>query len=123
MTFLSFLYTKKDKGKYDMMPKGRCLKVTTRVFARRRRKEMRQKRRRAMTRADEAGVMRSSRGLAAPGSWKRQGGPSLGASAGSSALGHHDHLRTVSRAGGGWMSVVFSHPFGVLSYSCPRTLV
>ena len=59
----------------------------------------------------------------APGSWKRQGGPSLGASAGSSALGHHDHLRTVSRAGGGWMSVVFSHPFGVLSYSCPRTLV
>ena len=34
---------------------------------------MRQKRQRAMTRADEAGVMRSSRGLAAPGSWKRKG--------------------------------------------------
>lgn len=49
------------------------LKVTTRIFARRRRREMRQKRQRAMTRAAEAGVMQSSRGLAAPRSWKRQG--------------------------------------------------
>ena len=59
----------------------------------------------------------------APRSWKRQGGPSPGASGRSSALGHNDHLRTISRARGGWMSVVFSHVFGVLSYSCPRTVV
>lgn len=28
----------------------------------------------------------------------------------SLALGHHDNLRTISRAGGGWMSVDFNPP-------------
>ena len=36
----------------------------------------------------------------APRSWKRQEGPSPGASAGSSALGHCDLGRLVSRTGG-----------------------
>ena len=53
----------------------------------------------------------------APRSWKRQEAPYPRATGQSSALGHHGHLRTVSRTGGGWMSVAFSQSFGVLS-SC-----
>lgn len=44
----------------------------------------------------------------APRSWKRRGGPSPGASAGSSALGHPDLRGLVPGTGAGWMSVVLS---------------
>ena len=42
----------------------------------------------------------------APRSWKRQEGPSPGASGGSTALGHLDLRRLVSRTGG-WMNFCF----------------
>ena len=44
----------------------------------------------------------------APRNWTRQGGPSPGASAGSSALGPLDLRRLVSRTRGRWMSAVLS---------------
>ena len=50
----------------------------------------------------------------APGSWKRRGGPSPGASAGSPALGPLDLGHLVSRAPGGWRSVVLSLLVGVI---------
>lgn len=41
--------------------------------------------------------------LEPPGSWKRQGGPSPGASAGSPDLEHPDLRRVVPRTRGGWI--------------------
>ena len=61
----------------------------------------------------------------APRGWKRWGGPSPGASAGSPALGHPDLRRLVSRAGGGWIVWLLSpHIVGALgsSYNSQRGL-
>ena len=44
----------------------------------------------------------------APGSWKRRGGPSPGASAGSPALGPLDLRCLVPRTRGGWMSCLWA---------------
>ena len=101
-------------------------KAKHRVLIRHRRGETQKQRRSHVETEAETGGRRppaQGRMPGAPRSWKRPGGPSPGASGWSSALGHHDNLRTISRARGGSLSVVFSHAFGVLSYSCPRTLV
>ena len=59
----------------------------------------------------------------APRSWKRQEGPSPGASGGSSTLGHLDLKCLVSRTGGGWIPVLLSSRLVSFVTKTPRKLI
>ena len=93
--------------------RGVALNPSDRILIRHTRGETRMQRKSHMETEAETGGKRPPAQGRTPGacrSWKRWGGPSPAASAGSSALGPLDLRHLVPRAGAGWMCVVAKPP-------------